>query len=244
MTRLPVGSWTGNSMPIAAAIGSSMMCTSRAPAARAASRTARTSTHVMPEGTPTPMRGAPPRVFGRVPLPRARAPGPASRTARTSTDVMPEGTPTTMRGPSIFACPACAFPMRYESISLVTSKSEITPSTTGCTAMMCGGVRPNVFGLPPDRDHAPRLLVHRDHRGLIDHDAAALHVHQGVGGAEIDANVIGKHVERVVDGMSERISHSGYFFSFSLSIIAISGTCDVVQSPPERPKSSGRAGLR
>src|SRR3989338_8593931 len=103
MTMLPRGSWTGSSMPIAAAIGSSMMWTSRAPADLA-----------------------------------------ASRTARTSTEVMPEGIPMTTRGPRSLVCPACAFPMRYESISEVTSKSDMTPSTTGCTATMCAGVLPSM----------------------------------------------------------------------------------------------------
>src|SRR3989344_940375 len=103
MTMLPEGSCTGSSIPIAAAIGSSMIWTSRAPAARA-----------------------------------------ASRTARTSTEVIPEGMPMTTRGPRSFVCPACALPMRYESISEVTSKSDMTPSTTGCTATMCAGVLPSI----------------------------------------------------------------------------------------------------
>jgi hypothetical protein len=50
-TRLPRGSWTGRPAPIAAAIGSSIKDTARAPAELAASRTARRSTSVMAEGT-------------------------------------------------------------------------------------------------------------------------------------------------------------------------------------------------
>ena len=42
---------------MAAAIGSSIRYTSRAPACMAESRTARFSTCVMPDGTPTTMRG-------------------------------------------------------------------------------------------------------------------------------------------------------------------------------------------
>ena len=54
----PVGSWTGNPAPIAAAIGSSMMYAGlRAPANSAASCTARCSTGVIPEGTQITMRG-------------------------------------------------------------------------------------------------------------------------------------------------------------------------------------------
>ena len=54
---LPEGSVTGRPAPMAAAMGSSIRYTSRAPAARAESRTARFSTSVMPEGTPMMMRG-------------------------------------------------------------------------------------------------------------------------------------------------------------------------------------------
>ena len=53
----PAGSLTGSPTPIAAAIGSSMRKTSPAPAACAASSTARFSTSVMPEGTAMTMRG-------------------------------------------------------------------------------------------------------------------------------------------------------------------------------------------
>ena len=54
---LPPGSWMGSPAPIAAAMGSSIRYTSRAPACMAESRTARFSTWVMPEGTPITMRG-------------------------------------------------------------------------------------------------------------------------------------------------------------------------------------------
>ena len=54
---LPPGSWIGRPAPMAAAIGSSIRYTSRAPACMAESRTARFSTCVIPEGTPMTMRG-------------------------------------------------------------------------------------------------------------------------------------------------------------------------------------------
>ena len=55
---LPAGSCTGSPAPIAAAIGSSMMCAGlRAPADSAASCTARCSTPVIPDGTQITMRG-------------------------------------------------------------------------------------------------------------------------------------------------------------------------------------------
>ena len=53
----PVGSVIGKPEPMAAAIGSSIKYTSRAPADSADSRTARFSTSVMPNGTPTIIRG-------------------------------------------------------------------------------------------------------------------------------------------------------------------------------------------
>lgn len=56
-TMFPVASWTGRPEPMAAAMGSSMMCTWRAPACVDASMTARRSTPVMPEGTQTTTRG-------------------------------------------------------------------------------------------------------------------------------------------------------------------------------------------
>ena len=55
--RLPDGSLTGRPAPIAAAIGSSIRRAQRAPALRAASRTARFSTSVTPDGMPSSIRG-------------------------------------------------------------------------------------------------------------------------------------------------------------------------------------------
>ena len=54
---LPHGREISIPAPIAAAIGSSMIETDRAPAANAASSTARFSTSVTPEGTHTEIRG-------------------------------------------------------------------------------------------------------------------------------------------------------------------------------------------
>ncbi len=53
----PDGSLTGRPAPIAAAIGSSMSRAHRACALRVASRTARFSTSVTPDGMPTRTRG-------------------------------------------------------------------------------------------------------------------------------------------------------------------------------------------
>src|SRR6185312_12150830 len=57
MTIRPTGSPMATPAPMAAAMGSSMSCTRRAPAERAASSTARRSTSVMPDGAQTTSRG-------------------------------------------------------------------------------------------------------------------------------------------------------------------------------------------
>ena len=56
-TIRPTGSSIARPAPIAAAIGSSMRCTRRAPAASEASSTARFSTSVTPDGAHTISRG-------------------------------------------------------------------------------------------------------------------------------------------------------------------------------------------
>ena len=56
-TREPVGSSTGSSAPMAAAMGSSMRNACEAPACSAASKTARFSTDVTPLGMPMTTRG-------------------------------------------------------------------------------------------------------------------------------------------------------------------------------------------
>ncbi len=101
--RLPLGSLTGRPAPIAAAIGSSMSRAQRAPALRAASRTARFSTSVTPDGMPRSIRG------------RGMSP---------------------IRSWTRFT--------KYLIICSVTSKSLMTPSRSGRTAMMFAGVRPTI----------------------------------------------------------------------------------------------------
>ena len=101
--RLPDGSLTGRPAPIAAAIGSSMRRAQRAPALRAASRTARFSTSVTPDGMPSSIRG--------------RGISPTRSWTRFT---------------------------KYLIICSVTSKSLMTPSRSGRTAMMLAGVRPTI----------------------------------------------------------------------------------------------------
>ena len=101
--RLPDGSLTGRPAPIAAAIGSSMRRAQRAPALRAASRTARFSTSVTPDGMPSSIRG--------------RGMSPTRSWTRFT---------------------------KYLIICSVTSKSLMTPSRSGRTAMIEAGVRPTI----------------------------------------------------------------------------------------------------
>ena len=99
----PDGSDTGRPAPIAAAIGSSISRAQRAPALRA-----------------------------------------ASRTARFSTSVTPDGMPRSMRGRGINPTRSCTLFTKYLIICSVTSKSLITPSRSGRTAMIEAGVRPTI----------------------------------------------------------------------------------------------------
>ena len=73
----------------------------------------------------------------------------------------------------------------------------MTPSFMGRTAVMCPGVRPNMFfGFDADRDDdlaaARGLVLHCDDRRLVEHDAALAHVDQRIGGSKIDGEVIGE----------------------------------------------------
>ena len=67
----------------------------------------------------------------------------------------------------------------------------MTPSFIGRTAVMWPGrAAQHVLRFDADRDDdfaaARRLVLHRDDRGLVEHDAALAHVDQRVGGSKID----------------------------------------------------------
>ena len=47
--------------------------------------------------------------------------------------------------------------------------------------------------LPPGGEHLAGLAVQRDHRRLVEHDAAALHVDERVGGAQVHGKITRKH---------------------------------------------------
>ena len=118
---------------MAAAIGSSMRQAQRAPALRAASRTARFSTSVTPDGMPISIRG---------------------------------------RGMSPTRSWTCW--TKYLIICSVTSKSLMTPSRSGRTAMMLAGVRPTIrFASAPIASTFLVARVDRHHARLADHDASS-----------------------------------------------------------------------
>ncbi len=160
-----MGSAMGRPAPMAAAMGSSMSRAQRAPALRAASRTARFSTSVTPDGMPSSMRG--------------RGMSPTRSWTRCT---------------------------KYLIICSVTSKSLMTPSRSGRTAMMLAGVRPTMrlasapiastfFGAGLDGHHAR----------LADDDAPVTDVDERVGRAEVDADVAGEDAEEGVEHDAERV---------------------------------------
>ena len=73
---------------------------------------------------------------------RAPAEYVASSTARFSTPVTPLGTQMTTRGCAQRFC--MTLRMKCRSICSVTSKSAMTPSLSGRTALMVAGVRPSM----------------------------------------------------------------------------------------------------
>ena len=76
------------------------------------------------------------------------------------------------------------------------SKSAMTPSFMGRMATMFPGVRPSIIlASRPTASTLLRVLAvfpHRHHRRLGEHDALPFDVHQGVGGAQIDGQIIGE----------------------------------------------------
>ena len=105
-----------------------------------------------------------------------------------STPVIPEGMQMTMRG---FAHRRwCTRWMKYRSIFSQMSKSAITPSFKRSDGLdVTGRAAEHPLRLDADREHPPVLRVHRDDRRLVEHDAAAAHVHERVGGPEVDGHV-------------------------------------------------------
>jgi len=88
--------------------------------------------------------------------------------------------------------------MNCFNICSVTSKSAITPSFIGRIASMLPGTLPSIClaSVPTAADQSasnwPAFLRDGDYRWLVEHDALAAHVDQGVGGAEVDRKVVRK----------------------------------------------------
>jgi hypothetical protein len=53
------------------------------------------------------------------------------------------------------------------------------------------------FSLDPDRHDLPVVGVERHHAWLVEDDPPAAHVHQGVGGTEVDGHVAAKKRQRI-----------------------------------------------
>jgi hypothetical protein len=56
------------------------------------------------------------------------------------------------------------------------------------------------FSLDADRHDLAVVRVQRHHGGLIEHDSAPTHVHERVGGAEVDRHVAAEEAHRVTHG--------------------------------------------
>ena len=85
--------------------------------------------------------------------------------------------------------------MNWRSISSVAMKSAITPSRIGRTSSTGSGVLPCMaLALRPtaSTSRCAAAHLHGHHRGLVDDDAAPDHVHQRIGGAEIDGDIVGE----------------------------------------------------
>ena len=80
--------------------------------------------------------------------------------------------------------------MKWRSISSVTSKSAMTPSFSGRMAVIVPGVRPSMrLASMPTAWTSPVRESIATTRRLGQHDAAATHVDERVGRAEVDGHV-------------------------------------------------------
>src|SRR3990172_6277488 len=93
-------------------------------------------------GSPAPIAAAMGSSMSRAQ--RAPAFSAASFTARFSTSVTPDGMPISIRGRAMSPIRSWTRSTKYLIICSVTSKSLMTPSRSGRTAMMLAGVRPTI----------------------------------------------------------------------------------------------------
>ena len=122
----------------------------------------------------------------------APAPSADSRMARRSTWVEPHGTQMMMRGLGEKSRDSSTFLMNCFSICSVTVKSAMTPSFIGPDrGDVARRAAEHLLGRETDfLDHllavGTAFLADRDDGGLVQHDALAADVDEGVGGAEVD----------------------------------------------------------
>ena len=146
---------------------------------------------------PDPDRGR--HRLGTVITLRAPAWVAESITARFSTAVIPEGMAMTTRGG---ARALAGLLDEVPEHRLGDVESAMTPSFIGRIAVMLPGVRPSIrfASTPMARTFAGRGVERHD-RGLPQDDPLVLDVDERVGGAQVDADVVGK--------ITEEIGHSG-----------------------------------
>src|SRR5665647_2548503 len=116
---------------------------------------------------------------------RAPAEEVASSTARFSTPLTPLGTQITTRGCAQRFC--MTLRMKWRSICSVTSKSAMTPSLSGRTALIVAGVRPLKDGVIADFDVTEQMLRHFIRKVMQNrwaHPRVVICVHSGVTGVE------------------------------------------------------------
>ena len=149
-------------------------------------------------GSPAPMAAAIGSSIRRAQ--RAPALSAASRTARFSTSVTPDGMPSSIRGRGMRPTRSCTLFTKYLIICSVTSKSLMTPSRSGRTAMIDGGrAAHHPLRLGADGEHPLGLGVDRDDRRLGDHDPPVADVDERVGRAEVDPDIAGEEAEKSVE---------------------------------------------
>ena len=73
---------------------------------------------------------------------------------------------------------------------------------------MLGCTPHHVLGLLTDGDHLARFCIECDDRGLIDDDAAAAHIHQRIGRAEVYADVVGEEPQYLIFPPAQTIHDS------------------------------------
>src|SRR3954451_19757154 len=168
----PIGSVTGMSAPIAAAIGSSIRHTCEAPAFEAASRIARRSTLVEPDGTQITISGQ--RGKRRLPC-----------TLWMKCLIICSATSMSAMTPSRSGLIASIWSGVLPIISLASSPTAFTRLT------------PLIVSIATTEGSLRTTPRARGHRGLVEDDTAPGHVDDRVRGAEVDRHVVGRKAQEI-----------------------------------------------